>query len=147
MHLIKFNQDVVIFVIDLNQFGKVSIQYFFNWIFSTIQHIFSTQQDFSPLNRIFLQYQATTSSSALERFRLFCVTCVHLRSLKLNISFLRAEDMQNRVVHSRLSPAVPVPFSSSRMLWGKLRQIPFICTNSGPAHTRPAPASHACCCY
>ncbi len=50
-------------------------------------------------------------------------------------SFLRAEEMQKSVVHMRLGPLVELPASRSRTLLGKLRQMPFNGTNSGPANT------------
>jgi hypothetical protein len=108
---------------------------------------FSTQKDFSPLNQILLQYQATICSSALERFRLSCVTCVHLRPLKINISFLRAEDMQKRVVHSRLSPPCPCPSAApgcSLESYGRCRssaRTPALPTHAQPPHHTPAVAT------
>jgi hypothetical protein len=40
--------------------------------------------------------------------------------------------MQKSVVHSVLRGVVLSPHSISRMVFGKLRQIPLIGTNSGP---------------
>ena len=47
-------------------------------------------------------------------------------------SFLRQLEMQKSVVHILLSPVLPSPLSSSRMLGGKLRQMPLRGTKLAP---------------